>query len=127
VRATRQTERCTTGAWRIRSVLPMPQSRRKAHNEAVFRDVNEHIAALGAAHRRRQLEIVCECANLGCSQPISLSLADYEEARRDPRTFVLAPGHNDPQLEIVLADRRTYLLVQKTGDAAAEAVMTDPR
>ena len=105
----------------------MPQSRRRAHNEAVFRDVNERIATLGVAHRRRQLEIVCECANLGCSQPIPLSLVEYEEARRDPRTFILARGHNDPQLEVVLADRRAYLLVQKTGDAAVEAVMTDPR
>jgi hypothetical protein len=105
----------------------MPQSRRRAHNEAIFRDVNEQIAALGAARRRDQLEIVCECANLGCSEPIAISLAGYEEARRDARTFILAPGHTDPQLEIVLVDRRDYLLVQKIGDAADEAVMTDPR
>jgi hypothetical protein len=102
----------------------MPQVRRRAENEAVFREINEQITRLGVAHRQSRIEIVCECAVLGCAEPIRLSLGAYADARADPRTFIVAPGHTDPSIEIVVAERDGYLLVQKIGDAADEAILT---
>lgn len=102
----------------------MPQVRRKALNEALFRQVNEQIEKLGVAHRQDRLEIVCECASFGCTNPISISLGTYQDARRDPRTFIVAPGHTDASIEIAIAERDDYTLVQKIGDAADEAVIT---
>jgi hypothetical protein len=105
----------------------MPQLRRRAHNESMFRDVNERIEALAANQGREQIEIVCECATIGCSTPLQLSIAGYESARREPTTFIVARGHNDPDIEVVVEDRGGYLVVQKIGDAADEARQTAPR
>ena len=105
----------------------MPQLRRRALNEAVFREVNEQIGDLASNRGRAQLEIVCECASIGCSFPLQISIEAYEAARGDPTLFIVAPGHNDPAIELVILDQRTYLLVQKVGLAADEARETDPR
>jgi hypothetical protein len=102
----------------------MPQVRRKADNEAIFRVVNEEIEKLGVAHRQDRIEIVCECAVLGCSEPIRISMAAYQEARGDPRNFIVAPGHTDPSIEIVIAETDDYMVVQKIGEAGDEAVIT---
>jgi len=78
--------------------------------------------SLGAANRRQQLEIVCECANIGCAAPIPISATGYQEARRDPRAFIVKPDHHDPGIETVLARHSGYLLVQKTEEATEESV-----
>ena len=105
----------------------MPQVRRRALNEAVFRDVNEQIGSLAANRGRGQLEVVCECASIGCSSALQLSIGAYEAARADPTVFIVAPGHDDPDIELVVDDRGTYLLVRKIGTAADEARETYPR
>lgn len=102
----------------------MPQVRRRALNEAVFRQVNEEIEKLGAANGQDILQIVCECAVVGCAEPLSISRGAYRAAREDPRTFIVALGHTDPSIEIAIAQRDDYALVQKIGDAADEAVIT---
>jgi hypothetical protein len=102
----------------------MPQVRRKADNEAIFRAVNEEIEKLGVAHRQDRMEIVCECAVLGCAEPVRVFMGAYQEARRDPRNFIVAPGHTDPSIEIVIAETDDYMIVQKIGAAADEAVIT---
>ena len=105
----------------------MPQARRRALNEAVFRDVNELIKKASANRHREQLEIVCECFTMGCSVPLQLSVAEYEEARADATVFIVAPGHVDPDIEVVVQDHGRYMLVQKIGSAAEQARETDPR
>jgi hypothetical protein len=101
--------------------LPMPQLRRRALNEAVFREVNERIAALGAAQGYERLELVCECASIGCAAPISILVSDYEQARSDSRAFLVVTGHADPGTEVVLAERGSYALVQKLGETESRA------
>lgn len=96
-------------------------------NEAVFRQVNEGIVGLGKEHAVERIEIVCECADVQCVNPISLTTLDYEEARRDPRVFIVWLGHDDPHVEKVISECGSYALVQKQGEAGDEAVATDPR
>jgi hypothetical protein len=105
----------------------VPQVRRRALNEAVFRQINEAIEKLAGAYRQERIEIVCECAVLGCAEPIRISLGAYEDARANPLTFVVAPGHTDPSIEVVIADHVSYMLVQKIGEAADEAIITSTR
>jgi hypothetical protein len=100
---------------------------RRGLNEAVFRQVNEQIAELGERHGVETLEIVCECSNGECVKPLSVSLSEYEDARRDATTFIVHTGHEDATIERVLGVRGDHTLVQKVGDAAAAAVATDPR
>jgi hypothetical protein len=100
---------------------------RRGRNEALFREVNEQIAELGERHRASRLEIVCECSNVACSEPISIFVSEYEEARSDPLTFIVRIGHVDPSVERTVREHRGHVLVKKLGDAAAAAIATDPR
>jgi hypothetical protein len=100
---------------------------RRGRNESLFREVNEQIAQLGERHRANRLEIVCECSNRNCSEPVSISVSEYEEARSDPLTFIVRAGHIDPTVERAIGQRGDHVFVQKLGDAAAAAIATDPR
>jgi hypothetical protein len=44
------------------------------------------------------VEIACECGRSGCAEVISLPWCVYEEAQREPRRLLLAPGHEFPGL-----------------------------
>lgn len=104
-----------------------PQER-LARNETMFRDVNEAIRSgrwpgENAAHGAFR----CECANLGCNELIDLSVDEYERVRANDKLFVLAPGHQRPEIEEVLEDHGRYLVVEKRGDGRGVAERTGPR
>jgi hypothetical protein len=103
------------------------RDRRRARNETRFRQVNEEIAEIGSARESRRLQIVCECGALACAVPITVSRGEYEEARADPRTFIVHSGHSDPRIERVVSRRADHELVQKIGEAAETAAAADPR
>lgn len=42
------------------------------------------------------VEIACECGRSGCGEVIRLPRCVYEEAQREPRRLLLAPGHELP-------------------------------
>ena len=42
------------------------------------------------------VEIACECGRSGCAEVITLPWCVYEEAQREPRRLLLAPGHELP-------------------------------
>jgi hypothetical protein len=98
---------------------------RRGQNEALFRQVNERIFELDERFGVDDVEIVCECAELGCAEPIALTRKAYEEAREHATTFIVAEGHADPSLERVIAARDGYVIVEKIGDAA-EAAAAEP-
>lgn len=105
--------------------------RRKAANEAVFREVNERIEALQrgfALSEREPLHIVCECDRLGCVEHLSMPLAAYERLRSDGACFAVVPGHEDSSIEEVVDTGDGYLVVRKRdGDPREVAEDTDPR
>ena len=89
---------------------------RAARNEALFRQVNEEIRDLDSRFGTDGTgEYVCECADDGCVQRLSIPGADYLEVRSHPRRFVVAPGHADPELETVVERREGYYVVEKYG------------
>jgi hypothetical protein len=115
------------------SPIPSPgeasgAERRIAHNESVFRDVNERIAG---GHWPGDSDGVvsfrCECGSLGCNQLLEVTLAVYEQVREDPRRFLLIPGHEIPGVEVVVAAEGGYIVVEKIGVAGEVAETTDPR
>ena len=72
--------------------------RRKAANEAVFRNVNERIEALQhsfAVAEREPLQMVCECDRLDCMERVAVSVDAYELVRSHPDQFIVTPGHED--------------------------------
>jgi hypothetical protein len=101
--------------------------KRVGRNEALFRAVNEQIEDLTATFQvtTDEFEIVCECANIACSEQLTVSAAEYERVRSDPTLFILVPGHEDASSEAVVEeDQGDYLVVRKhpggPADLAAE-------
>lgn len=101
---------------------------RRATTEALFRDVNERIAESAERFDASATEFVCECADANCTHKVSASLADYEEVRDDPATFLVVPGHEQTDIERVVAERRSFRVVEKVQAAVRRTVLRlDPR
>jgi isopropylmalate/homocitrate/citramalate synthase len=84
-----------------------------AETEALFREVNEGIAAAAARFDADEIEIVCECSDVHCAHRLTTSPAEYERVRREPAQFLLAPGHEAAGLERVVRRRAGYWVVEK--------------
>lgn len=99
-----------------------------AHNEAVFREVNESIErGRWPGEQGALVAFRCECAQLGCALLIEMSLGEYETVRTNPRRFIVAIDHHMAAVEIVVDRSERYLVVEKVGEAARTAESTDPR
>jgi hypothetical protein len=99
-------------------------------NEAVFREVNERIEEVADTFKlhEQQLDLLCECGRADCVDRITLGRAEYEELRSDASTFAIRPGHDERDVERVIAKRNGYEVVQKLeGDPERVAEETDPR
>jgi hypothetical protein len=106
--------------------------RRIGQNEALYRQVNERIEDMNEAFSTitENFSIVCECADLDCTEQITLSRERYEQTRRDPTHFFLKPGHEAMDTERVLdrAEDESYVIVEKASpEARRRAEETDPR
>jgi hypothetical protein len=101
---------------------------RIAHNEAVFRDINERIAnGHWPGDQADPVAFRCECGRIGCNQLVELTMSAYERARADARRFILVAGHEIPDVEVVVERGDGYVVVEKVGVAGDVADATDPR
>jgi hypothetical protein len=101
---------------------------RLAKNESLFRTLNENISGLATKVAGREpVEFICECSTSGCFERLSLTLDEYERVRQDGTHFLIAPGHEDIEIEQVIAERDDYVVVEKDGVAGLVAEEDDPR
>jgi hypothetical protein len=103
----------------------MNELERRATTEALFRDVNERIAA-SAEHvdaRAPESGFVCECSDPNCTHRVTASLSEYEEVRAEPTTFLVAPGHEEDDIELVVADQGRFRVVEKIRAAMRKTVV----
>jgi hypothetical protein len=103
---------------------------RAARNQTLYREVNEKIEGLNQAFGEVLASgsgWVCECADSECTEPMELTLADYERLRAHPNRFAVLPGHVYPAVERVVEEHARYLVVEKLGAAGTYAVAHDPR
>jgi hypothetical protein len=112
--------------------MAMEESRRRrAANEAVFREVNERIEALDEQLIEREgdgFEIVCECHRLDCMERLHVEKTAYERIRSESALFFVRAGHQDPTAEDVVDSAANYLIVRKhPGIPQQVAEATDPR
>ena len=108
------------------------RERRLAENEALFREVNEHVSDAERAWsrgdpREPELTILCECADHGCSEQITVTRVEYEAVRQDATRFILVRGHEYPEVERIVSERGAYCVVEKTGASRAVVAHLDPR
>ena len=102
-----------------------------ARDQSLFREVNESLRNLNEAFEEvtRESVFVCECANRECIEQLGLTLAQYEQIRRIPTYFLVAPaaGHVFPEVERVVVEEPTHFVVEKFGKAGVAATELDPR
>jgi hypothetical protein len=104
-----------------RSVPPIVAATRRRSAKSMRRSN----AASGEAGRRGAFR--CECARAGCNVLVSTTPREYERVRGDPRHFLIALGHELPEVERVVKTTSNYPVVEKFGEAGAIAEATDPR
>jgi hypothetical protein len=94
-----------------------PREARVSRNEDLFRQVNVHIAGLGqgalSLAEDGLLPLVCECAHTGCTTPIEVDPGTFELVHENPMRFLVAVGHDDGEVEVVIERRPGYLIVEK--------------
>lgn len=92
-----------------------PREQRIIHNEALFREVNAHIAELEERVRISEelLPLICECANTGCTTIIEVEHGTFEAVRKNPLRFLVAPGHERADAERVVGRGAGYVIVEK--------------
>ena len=102
---------------------------RVARNETLFREVNERIKQVNVGLATVEAtDYLCECGDEGCTDPISLTMAEYEAVRAEPTHFAVVSGHVAPDIEQLVARTSRYSIVAKTDpDAVKVAVAEDPR
>src|SRR4051794_22617908 len=95
---------------------------RAARNEAAFRRANEHIE-----QRLDELSLLdgrspflCECDNPLCTDPVRLTVEEYESVRAHPTRFVVAHGHSGPDTQTVQRGEH-YQVIEKHGAAGEVA------
>jgi hypothetical protein len=101
---------------------------RLAQNEVFFRTVNEGIEQQAVRFGGDDdYEFICECASRECLDRVSLTLREYEHIRAEGTRFVVVPGHENVELELVVQTARSYNVVEKDGPAGIVADLADPR
>jgi hypothetical protein len=83
-------------------------------NQVLLREVNERIAEIASSSAGDPPEFLCECSRNDCSETLALALPEYERIRSSPNLFVLAPGHECPEVDRVVEARHDSHLVEKT-------------
>ena len=101
----------------------------EAQLRGVFRDVNEQIDRMGTVFQiEGRRSFICECGNASCMTTIEIPLEEYEDVRGHGRRFLIAPDHENPEVEIVVSRRPGYAVTETfIGDASRIAEDTYPR
>jgi hypothetical protein len=104
---------------------------RLARNEALFRELNERMKeisqSLAPGETIPALEIFCECGQADCIEKLVVPFSEYEAVRSRPEHFLVATGHDTPEVETIFAQRDGYSIVEKHEEEAGIARQTDPR
>jgi hypothetical protein len=99
------------------------RGRRVGENEAMWREINE----LTPPEPGVMNLVFCECGIVTCTERVSMTAGEYADVRKRSTTFVVAPGHELPDVERVVETNERFRIVDKEGEAALVAIRTDPR
>ena len=89
------------------------RDQRLTENEMLFRRANDaSIQRTRTGSLPTELDVVCECTDRDCRQTLTMSMAEYEWLRQNPRRFVVLPGHEAPAVERVVERFDGYVIVE---------------
>ena len=108
------------------------RARRLAENEALFREVNERTSDVNARWAENEstpapFQILCECGLEECAAPLTVTPALYEQVRAHGARFLVAQGHEVPEVERVLQEHGTVYVIEKVGPSRRYLEQLDPR
>lgn len=89
----------------------MTREERIAANEVRFRELNESVQSQRVA--RGEGRFICECGDRNCMTWLEVDEDSYRAVRSDARKFIVAPGHETPDVEQVVAREPGFLVVEK--------------
>ena len=95
---------------------------KKARTESAFREVNERIAENARRFDAGSTEFICECDDPQCTERVEATLEEYEDVRANGARFLLAPGHRDRTIELVIERHPRFTVVEKVNEAARALV-----
>ena len=99
-------------------MIVMNFAERAARNEEVFRSINERIEEAAERHGRDvPLRLHCECGHASCFETIDLMPDVYERVSAFEHRFIVLPGHDEPEVELVVEKHDGWLVVEKVGEA----------
>jgi hypothetical protein len=84
-------------------------------NEDMLRGANsglERDAEADGDDPRTTHLLLCECAE-ACGGTVTISFTEWDDVHRSPNRFVVAPGHEDPAVEQIVARDEHYVTVEK--------------
>jgi hypothetical protein len=119
---------CARRPQRILQRMMGRSASRRAENEATFRAANESIEESAQEMTLTALPIpfICECDDERCTKIVRLTIAEYEQVRRDGRHFVVSPGHHS-EPDRIIAQSGAFTTVEKTGEEGRLVEERDPR
>jgi hypothetical protein len=87
---------------------------RAVRNEEFFRGANQAILREAEPDPDQQpIEFLCECSGVQCIARLRLAPLEWREAHTSDRLFVIAPGHEIPEVERVVRREDGYHVVEK--------------
>jgi hypothetical protein len=92
---------------------------RAEQNDALLGEIGEGLRVL-SERVDGQIAIedfVCECVDLGCTDRIVLTVAEYEAIRAAPARFVVHPDHVAVENDVVVLENDQFTIVEKRGAA----------
>jgi hypothetical protein len=106
----------------------MDFAERAARNEEIFRDVNTRIEEGAEMHGvAGAVPYHCECGRSSCFETIELHPPEYERIAGERYRFLVARGHEDETIEVVVEPHERYLVVEKVGEAREQLDRDHPQ
>ena len=101
------------------------QKEHLAANEDLFRQINEKVESVAAAHGGDSHEFLCECSDPACSERVRLPLSEYRRVREDAARFIVVKGHVLNEIERVVESAKDHAIIEKHGPAGQVAIELD--
>lgn len=91
---------------------------RNARAQVIYREVNERIRSIQESFGTpASIQVMCECGR-GCKEHVLVEAAEYDRVRQQSTYFLVGPEHHAPEVDHVVEDHGSWLLVEAVGVAA---------
>ena len=93
-------------------------------NEQIVRDRNRTFSSTLKKYfgnrkiKNTPIDFVCECSDIHCQEPVTATIAEYEELHSREDRFLIVKGHKTPEVERTVKTQGNLELVEKPDLAA---------